>query len=143
MDNCIFCKIIRGEIPSIKVYEDDRVLAFLDLRPIRPGHTLVIPKQHVDHFMDMDDDLSAHVVHIGNRISRKIRDTLAPPRVGVMVMGFEVAHAHYHVVPMWDSHDIASARQLVIEGGMAHFSADALPIADTAERQKIADQIKI
>jgi hypothetical protein len=82
--NCVFCKIIRGEIPSVKVYEDDQVLAFLDIRPIQPGHTMIIPKTHIDHFMDLPDGLAQHIVTVGQRLSRQIRDVLKPERVGVV-----------------------------------------------------------
>lgn len=106
--DCIFCKIVAGELPSSKVYEDDDTLVLMNIHPVNPGHVLVIPKTHVDHFDDMGGDLYAHVMSVVQKISRAVKKTLQPKRVGLMVQGFEVSHAHVHVIPLNDPHDIAS-----------------------------------
>jgi diadenosine tetraphosphate (Ap4A) HIT family hydrolase len=103
--SCIFCRIIRGEVPSTKIYETDQVLAFLDINPVNLGHVVVIPKEHVDQFQDMEPKLYLTVMNVAQNISRKIKDALNPPRVGLMVWGFEVPHAHLHVVPLQQASD--------------------------------------
>ena len=140
---CIFCKIIKGEIPSYKVYEDDKVLAILDLRPIQQGHTLVIPKTHIDHFIDVPEDLAAHIVQVGQKIGRRIREVLKPERVGNVVAGYGVAHAHYHVIPMHETHDITSQAYAYIEGGRGEFNAEQVSISPNEEREAVAKRLWI
>lgn len=143
MENCIFCKIATGEIPSGKVYEDELVFAFLDHKPINPGHTMIIPKKHIDHFIDLDDQLVQHIIFIGQKIGRKIRDSLSPPRVGFVVAGFGVAHAHYHVIPMWEAHDISSSKYVNLKEGKIHFTVDCIPTLSEQERQNLAKLLSI
>ncbi len=96
----IFSRIVAGEIPSYKVAEDDRFYAFLDINPVAKGHTLVIPKQEVDYFFDEDDELlSAHMLFV-KRVAKAIKKTIPCTKVGVTVMGLEVAHSHVHLIPM-------------------------------------------
>ncbi len=87
MEDSLFTKIIKGEIPCHKVYEDDRVIAFLDIHPINPGHTLVVPKKQVDHLWDLDDDEYHYLWSVAKHIATHIQRTLSPPRVGVVVEG--------------------------------------------------------
>ena len=96
----IFSKIISGEIPCYKVAEDDRCLSFLDIRPIVFGHTLVIPKVEMDYIFDMDDDYLAHMHVFAKRVANVLRDEVECLRIGVMVAGLEVPHAHIHLVPI-------------------------------------------
>jgi len=142
-ENCIFCKIVRKELPAFIVHEDDRCLAFLDLRQVRPGHTMVIPKKHVNHFIDLDDDLTQHIISVAGRIARKIREALMPPRVGYVVAGFGVPHAHFHVQPMWEEHDITSQRYLDTSKNPPVFDMQVIPITSEEERQKVLDLIKL
>jgi histidine triad (HIT) family protein len=100
MTDSIFTKIIKGEIPSHKVYEDDKVIAFLDVSPYTYGHTLVVPKQETDHLWDLDDELFQYVMKIAKRVAERQREVLKPKRVGIVVEGFAVPHAHVHVFPM-------------------------------------------
>lgn len=96
----IFSRIVAGEIPSYKVAEDDRFYAFLDINPVAKGHTLVIPKQEVDYFFDEDDELlAAHMLFV-KRVAKAIKKTIPCTKVGVTVMGLEVAHSHVHLIPM-------------------------------------------
>jgi histidine triad (HIT) family protein len=85
--DCLFCKIITGDIPSYKVYEDDTVLAFLDIFPVRAGHVLVVPKKHVDEFQDMDDATYQAVMMQVRTLARRMKEVYQPQRVGMMVMG--------------------------------------------------------
>ena len=96
----IFSKIISGEIPSYKVAEDDRCLSFLDIRPIVFGHTLVIPKVEIDYIFDMDDEYLAHMHAFAKRVANVLRDEVECLRIGVMVAGLEVPHAHIHLIPI-------------------------------------------
>lgn len=107
MVDSIFTRIIRGEIPCHKVYEDDKVLAFLDIHPVHPGHTLVIPKVQVNHFCDLDEATTQAVMTVVQKISRRLRQTYNPPRVALVVMGDEVPHAHVHVVPYYHQGDVS------------------------------------
>src|SRR5690606_4665797 len=94
MQDSIFTKIIKGEIPSHKVYEDDQVIAFLDIHPITPGHTLVVPKKQVEFLWDMEDDDYQVLMLAAKKVARHMRDTLGVPYVGVQVIGVDVPHVH-------------------------------------------------
>lgn len=100
MSDSIFSKIIRGEIPSYKVYEDEATLAFLDINPVNPGHTLVVPKAQVDHLWDLEDADYQALMETAKKVAKRIRSVLECPRVGVLVEGFEVPHAHVHLIPI-------------------------------------------
>lgn len=96
----IFSRIIAGEIPCYKVAEDDKCLAFLDIRPVVFGHTLVIPKQEIDYLFDMDDAYLTHLNLFAKRVAKVLREEVPCIRIGVMVAGLEVPHAHIHLIPM-------------------------------------------
>jgi histidine triad (HIT) family protein len=102
----IFSKIVAGEIPAERLREDDDFLAFLDVRPIRTGHSLVIPKQEIDHFFDLPDDLLARLMVFAKPVANAIREETGAARVGCAVVGIEVPHAHLHLVPVDGAHDI-------------------------------------
>ena len=101
MTECIFCKIVNKEIPCSKIYEDKDFLAFLDIRPLNPGHTLVIPKKHYRWVWDLED-FGQYFEWI-KKIEKGIEKTLKPKRVLVLVFGEEVPHAHVHLVPRFDN----------------------------------------
>ena len=103
MQDSLFTKIIKGEIPSYKIYEDDDVFAFLDIRPVMPGHTLVIPKKQVEFVWDMDDEEYRKLTNAAKRIALHIRDTLGVPYVGEQIIGVDVPHAHIHLIPFNDA----------------------------------------
>lgn len=110
-DNCIFCKIIKGEIPSYTVYEDDEVKAFLDISQGTPGHTLVIPKTHVPDIFAYDEDLAQRVFARIPKIARAVRDS-NPAIIAMNIVNNngEVAyqsvfHSHFHLVPRYSDHD--------------------------------------
>ena len=96
----IFSKIISGEIPCHKVAEDDRCLAFLDIRPVVFGHTLVVPKQEIDYIFDVPDDLLQHMMTFSKKVAHVLQQEVECIRIGVMVAGLEVPHAHIHLIPM-------------------------------------------
>lgn len=107
---CVFCEIIKGNIPAYKIHEDDDIVAFLDIHPINPGHVLVIPKMHVNEFQDLDDKIYTDLMLKAKEIAKNIKLKLSPKRVGLMIAGFDVPHAHIHVVPMNDCHDVTSKK---------------------------------
>lgn len=99
MEESIFTKIVKGDIPSHKVYEDDKVLAFLDIHPVNEGHTLVIPKRQIEFVWDLDDEDYAAVMAAAKKIARRMRDVLGVKYVGVKVIGVDVPHAHVQLIP--------------------------------------------
>jgi len=96
----IFTKIINGEIPSHKVYEDDRVIAFLTIQPFSEGHTLVIPKKQINQIWDYEDDDYDYLWKTAMKIALHLRSTMNADRIGVVVKGFDVPHAHIHLIPI-------------------------------------------
>lgn len=96
----LFTKIIKGEIPCHKIHENDRFFAFLDIRPISKGHTLVIPKVEVDVFFQLDDQHLSEILTFAKPISNAIEAVVPCNRIGLMVAGLEVPHAHVHLVPI-------------------------------------------
>lgn len=95
----IFTRIIEGEIPGTFVWRDQHCVAFLSINPLSHGHTLVVPIAEVDHWIDAPAELAAHLFDIAHRIGRAQRAAFSPERVGMIVAGYEVPHAHIHVVP--------------------------------------------
>jgi len=102
----LFTKIINGEIPCHKICEDDNYLAFLDIRPINPGHTLVIPKVEVDYLFDVDDDLLGGMMIYAKKVAHAIKQEVECQRIGIMVAGLEVPHAHIHLIPIFEIPDL-------------------------------------
>jgi len=102
----IFTKIIKGEIPAYKIAEDERYLAFLDINPLKKGHTLVIPKKEVDYLFDLDDELLAGMTVFSKKVAKAIDRVVDCNRVGVVVLGLEVPHAHIHLVPIDSEADV-------------------------------------
>ena len=102
MEDSIFTKIIKGEIPCHKVYEDEKVFAMLDIEPLSNGHVLVIPKKQVDLLWDLEQSDYDYLWQITKKIAQKIQAEMKPIRVGVVVEGFGVPHAHIHLVPLYD-----------------------------------------
>jgi histidine triad (HIT) family protein len=96
----IFTKIIDGDIPSYKIAETEKYYAFLDIRPLMKGHTLVIPKNHVDYIFDVDDDTLAGLMVFAKKVGKAIEKTITCTRLAVLVYGLEVPHAHIHLIPM-------------------------------------------
>ncbi len=102
----IFSKIAAGEIPSYKCAENDKFYAFLDINPLTKGHTLVIPRREVDYFFDMNDDELAEMIVFAKKVAIAIKKAFPCRKVGMAVLGLEVAHAHIHLVPMQSEGDM-------------------------------------
>ncbi|MCB9183370.1 MAG: HIT family protein [Flavobacteriales bacterium] len=107
----IFTRIIRGEIPCHNVGEDDRYLAFLDISPLREGHTLVVPKLEVDRFFDLPADVMAGIMPFAQEVAGRIKRAFPCDRVGVAVIGLEVPHAHVHLIPIDAMTDMDFSRE--------------------------------
>lgn len=99
MSDCIFCKIVAGEIPAAKIYEDDKVLVFLDIKPVTPGHALLIPKEHHQMMTDTPDDLLAYCFTKSKELMIRIKETMGADFVVVSVVGIDVPHFHIHLIP--------------------------------------------
>jgi histidine triad (HIT) family protein len=106
----IFSRIVSGEIPSYKIAENDRFLAFLDVFPLVEGHTLVIPKKEVDLIWDMEDDVLADLHIFAKQVALKVKKSVPCRRVGMTVIGIEVPHAHIHLIPMDSVSDMDFSR---------------------------------
>jgi len=98
----IFTKIINGDIPCHKVAEDEKHIAFLDIRPSAEGHTLVVPKEEVDYFFDLPDERLAETMQFARRVTKAMDRVLEPIRTGIIVEGLEVPHAHVHLIPIYE-----------------------------------------
>ena len=96
----IFSKIVKGEIPSYKIAEDDCFYAFLDINPMSKGHTLVIPKQETDYIFDLDDKTIADMTVFAKKVAKAIEKAVPCKRIGMKVIGLEVPHAHIHLIPI-------------------------------------------
>lgn len=102
----LFTKIVNGEIPAWKVAEDENYFAFLDIFPVAKGHTLVIPKKEVDYLFDLDDEIYTGLQLFAKKVAIGIQKAIPCKKVGVMVLGLEVPHAHIHLVPMQSEADL-------------------------------------
>ena len=129
MFDSIFTKIIKGEIPCYKIAEDDRFIAFLDVFPIKKGHTLVVPKAQIDYLFDLDDSLLSDLMIFAKKVDQKIERAISCERIGIAVIGLEVPHAHIHLVPLDTVGDI-------------DFSQPKLQLS-AMEMTEIADSIRI
>ena len=102
----VFTRIINGEIPCYKVAEDDRYFAFLDINPLREGHTLVVPKKETDYIFDLDDETLSGMILFSKKVAAAIKEAIPCARIGVAILGLEVPHAHIHLVPMNSMEDV-------------------------------------
>jgi histidine triad (HIT) family protein len=102
----VFTRIIRGELPARFVWKDERCVAFLSINPLRPGHTLVVSRDEIDHWLDLPADLLAHLARVAQEIGQAIQAAFRPSRVAVMLVGLEVPHVHIHLVPIQRMGDV-------------------------------------
>lgn len=111
-DDCLFCRFGRGEIPLHEVYRNQRIVAFMDIGPIRPGHVVIIPVDHHDYFESLPEPVAHEIMSLGQRIGRVLKVRQGVERVGFMYSGGDIAHAHAHVVPMVEKTDLTSRRYI-------------------------------
>ena len=104
--DCIFCKIIEESIPSNKIWENENFFAFLDIKPLQKGHILLVPKKHVEEVFDLPHDLYIELFATAKKISMPLRQVMQSKKVGLVVEGFGVAHAHLHLIPINNPHEL-------------------------------------
>jgi len=141
MTSCIFCRIVAGLLESSKVYEDEEILAFMDTQPVRQGQVLVIPKQHIDHFSDIPEALALRIYRRTHSLLKAVREVVHPERMGLVVHGYGVPHAHVVIVPQHHEDDITSGRMADIENGRVIFTTRKLPLVPREELDRIAQVI--
>jgi len=126
----IFTRIIEGELPGRFVWRDDVCVAFLSINPLRPGHTLVVTRAEIDHWLDLEPEVNVHLMGVAQTIGRAQQQAFHPERVGLMIAGLEVPHVHLHVVPIDGVHDLDFANAAPDpDPGALDASADALRAA--------------
>jgi histidine triad (HIT) family protein len=140
---CIFCQIVAGTAPASTFYEDEAILGFMNHKPVHPGECLLIPKRHINHFMDIDDALAARIMQLGQRLCRRIRAQLHPGRVGYVVAGYSVPHAHLLVLPSHHAHDITCALFAVHKAGDIVFTDEHIPLAPREELDRMASLLRL
>jgi histidine triad (HIT) family protein len=138
---CVFCEIAAGRSPASIIFEDDSVAAFMTLRPTAPGECLVIPKAHVDHFTDIPDDIAQRIMVVAQRIGRRMRSAFPLDRVGFLVHGYGVAHAHLIIMPQQGPHHLTSGRFARIVDGRVAFDMSGIPVADRATLDEYARRL--
>jgi histidine triad (HIT) family protein len=126
----LFTRIIDGELPGRFVWRDARCVAFLTIAPLKPGHTLVIPREEVDHWLDLEPSLAQHLTQVAQGIGKGIQRAFRPTRVGLIIAGLEVPHVHLHVVPIDELRDLDFAN--------ADPNPDPAQLDDAAERLRAA-----
>jgi histidine triad (HIT) family protein len=136
--DCIFCRIVGGEIPCTKVHEDDKVLAFMDISPLNRGHLLVIPKEHFENIVEIDSELYGHLASVAADIAKAVHAAVAPDGMNVLQLNGKAAnqvvpHLHIHLVPRWHADGLTISAWEPVPG-------DASEIASTAEeiRKKLS-----
>lgn len=136
MEDCLFCKIIKGEIPSFKIYEDDNIFSFLDIKPVTKGHALVIPKKHSENIFEIDEDSLEKVILAGKHVSEMLKKSLNPDGIRLSqsngkAAGQEIMHFHLHIIPRYENDEIALNPVFT-----AH-----MPEADLTELEEIKNKI--
>ena len=106
----IFTQIIDGDLPGRFVWKDDRAVAFLSINPVKPGHTLVVPRAAVDHWIDLDAGLARHLMDVSQAVGKAIQCAFRPAKVGSAIIGLEVPHVHIHLIPIDDISDLDFAK---------------------------------
>ena len=129
---CPFCFIVAGRGPASIIYQDESIMAFMTLRPFSPGECTIIPREHIDHFTDVPDSVAAHIMTIAQRIGRRLRNIFSPERVGMVVQGYGVPHAHLILVPQNGPYDITSAHYAYIEDDRIAFGMKNVPFVARA-----------
>ena len=136
-DYCLFCRIAAGEIPAHEVFRNDRILAFMDTGPIRPGHLQIIPTAHIEYFENIPEDIACEIMLLGQKLAIAQKKVFGVERVAFQYSGGDVAHAHAHLIPLVEKHDVTSRRY--IEQEVINFKP--MPNPGNIKLQTIARQI--
>ena len=137
-EGCTFCAIIARVESAVIVYENSHVLVFMDQHPINVGHVLVIPQTHIESFYELAESDFVELMLVVRRVAAVINATFQPRKVGMLAAGFDVAHAHIHVLPMYDYHDITS--KIILEGKRPNPSEKELRTTADQIRKGLRDQ---
>ena len=137
-EGCTFCAIVEKVESALVVFENSHAVVFMDKHPINPGHVLVIPKTHIKSFYELAENNFVELMLVVRRIAAVINDTFQPRKVGMLAAGFDVAHAHIHVLPMYDYHDITS--KIILEGKRPNPSEDELRTTADQIRQSLREK---
>lgn len=137
MDTCIFCRIVKKEVPADVVYEDENILAFLDMKPVHPGHTLVIPKKHAENIFDVDAESWGHMADIARRIAPAIMQGVGAGGLNCVVNNKRAAsqlvfHAHIHLIPRFEGDGFAAWHGMLYKDGEAIVTAEKIRVAYTS-----------
>jgi histidine triad (HIT) family protein len=129
-DDCIFCKIVAGEIPSTKIYEDDTALAFMDIMPLNKGHLLVIPKEHYDNILEVDPETYGKLYTVIRRMAGAVKEALNPDGMNVLQLNGKAAnqvvpHVHLHLVPRWEGDGLTVSAWEPVPGNMEEIAGVA------------------
>ncbi len=128
----IFTKIIAGELPGQFVWKDDQAVAFMSIAPLNPGHVLVVPREEIDHWIDCDAALNQHLSDVAHTVGNAIQQAFRPVKVGLTILGLEVRHVHWHVVPISSPYDL----------DFANADQDAKPEDIAAAAEKVREQLR-
>jgi histidine triad (HIT) family protein len=128
-NSCTFCAVVAGRWPVIKIWENEKLVAFLDSKPVHPGHTLLIPKQHADSIFEVSDPLYVDLFEAAKTLAGPIQKFAGTPRIGFAIEGFGVPHAHLHIIPITHGAELVPNRS-------------AAPEADSMELNRVAEAIK-
>lgn len=142
MVSCPFCQIVNGEIEASVIHEDDLVLAIVPLHAPYPESAVVFPKQHIDHFTDLPEDLASHVMNVGFNIGKKIMSAYSPGRIGMGVHGYGVPHAHFNVFPQNHPFDVVFRKMAYIKEGEVRFGFKNLPVPSREQMNEIAQNLR-
>lgn len=129
----VFTRIIDGEIPGTFVWRDERCVSFLSINPVQPGHALVVPRDEIDHWIDLEPDLARHLMTVAQTIARAQQRAFRPTRIGFLIAGMEVPHAHLHLIP------IGSEADLHLSNAAVSVTVEELDRAATALRAALRD----
>ena len=135
VSDCIFCKIVAGEIPASKVYEDDHFLAFLDISQVTPGHTLVIPKKHARNLLEMTPEETADLFNVVSRVTKKVESATQPQGMNIIsnmeeIAGQSVFHSHVHILPRYSQEDDLKIDFIAHEPNFDHLAQLAKEISN-------------
>ncbi|HVD60165.1 MAG TPA: HIT family protein [Gemmatimonadaceae bacterium] len=141
---CVFCEIVAGRAPASFIFRDDVISAFMSIQPTAAGECLIIPNEHIDHFTDISDEVAERIMTLAQRIGRRMRAVFPLERVGYLVHGYGVAHAHFMIVPQQGPHHLTSDRLARLADGRIVFDLSSIKIAERAtldEQARLLSQL--
>jgi len=141
---CAFCEIVAERAPASFIFRDDVISAFMSIQPTAAGECLIIPNEHIDHFTDIPDEVAERIMTLAQRIGRRMRAVFPLERVGYLVHGYGVAHAHFMIVPQQGPHHLTSDRLARLADGRIVFDLSSIKIAERAtldEQARLLSQL--